>query len=281
LDRSWIPEHVPVDMPSPARMYDYFLGGAHNFEADRQAAERAIAIYPDFPLIMRTNRAFLRRVVHYLVDQGIDQFLDLGSGIPTVGNVHEIAQAANPQARILYVDLDPIAVAHSAALLRDNPLAMVLQADIREPERLLERVDAQGLLDFSRPVAVLLAFVLHFVADDTTADHIVQTLRAVMCTGSYLVISHSAGDGTPPSAHASLIRLYKDSTNPVVSRRPEAIARWLAGLALVDPGIVRTPLWRPESGQDLYLDDPQRASSCAGVALVPASGPADAADGAR
>lgn len=269
MDRTWIPDHIPLDKPSPARMYDYFLGGAHNFEVDRQAAERAIAIYPDFPLIMRTNRAFLRRVVRFLVEQGVDQFLDIGSGIPTVGNVHEIAQAANPAARVLYIDLDPIAVAHSTALLRGNPLAAVLQADISDPEGVLERVRAHGLLDFSRPIAVLLAFVLHFVRDDQTADHVVATLRRAMVGGSYLVISHSTGDGPPAATHDSLIRLYKDSTNPVKSRPPADVERWLAGLDLVAPGVVRTPCWRPESSQDLYLDEPQRASSCAGVALVP------------
>lgn len=251
-------------------MYDYFLGGAHNFDIDRSAAENAIAIYPEFPLMMRANRAFLRRVVRFLVAQGIDQFLDLGSGIPTVGNVHEIAQAANPTTRVLYVDIDPIAVAHGAALLRDNPLASVIQVDIREPEVVLERARSLGLLDLDRPVAVLLAFVLHFVREDSVADHVVQTLRSVVAPNSYLVISYSTGDGPPRDAHKSLIRLYQNSTNPVVSRSSDYLTRWFAGLELIDPGIVRTPLWRPESPQDLYLQQPERASSCAGVARVPA-----------
>jgi S-adenosyl methyltransferase len=271
MDRTWIPEHIPLDKPSAARMYDYYLGGAHNFEVDRQMAERAIAIYPEFPLIMRTNRAFLRRAVRFLVTQGIDQFLDLGSGIPTVGNVHEIAQATNPAVRVLYADLDPIAVAHSAALLQSNPLAGVIQADIRQPELTLQRAREQGVLNFDRPIAILLAFVLHFVTEDEVADQIVATLRSVMTPGSFLVISQSTGDGPSREKHDSLIRLYNKSSNPVVSRSPAFVARWLAGLEIVEPGIVRTPLWRPESPQDLYLDHPERASSCAAIGRVPGS----------
>jgi len=273
VDSTWLSEHIPLDRPNAARMYDYFLGGSHNLEVDRIAAERAIAIYPEFPLIMRANRAFLRRAVRFLAAQGIDQFLDLGSGIPTVGNVHGIAQTANPAARVLYVDVDRIAVEHSIALLRDNRHAAAIQADIREPELMLERARAQGTLDFGRPMAVLLAFVLHFITDDTTADGVVQTLRAVMAPGSFLALSHSTGDGPPGQAHASLIRLYERSNNPVVSRSPAYLVRWLAGLELVAPGIVRTPLWRPESPQDLYLDQPERASSCAAVARVPGGAP--------
>lgn len=269
MDRTWVPEHIPLDKPSPARMYDYFLGGAHNIDVDRAAAERAIAIYPEFPLIMRTNRAFLRRVVRFLAAEGIDQFLDLGSGIPTVGNVHEIAQAANPAARVLYVDLDPIAVAHSTALLKGNSQAAAIQADIREPEQMLERARSQNLLDFDRPIATLLVYVLHFIADDDVADHIISRLRVVMAPGSYLVVSHNTGDGTPKDAHASLIRLYKDSTNPVKSRSSDYLARWFEGLDMVEPGIVRTPLWRPESPHDLYVNQPERSSGCAAVAKVP------------
>jgi hypothetical protein len=271
MDRTWIPEHIALDKPNPARMYDYFLGGAHNFEVDRRAAERAIAIYPAFPLMMRVNRAFLRRAVRFLVAQGIDQFLDLGSGIPTVGNVHEIAQATNSAVRVLYADLDPIAVAHSAALLRDNPRAAIIQADIRQPDTALQRAREQGLLDFDRPIAILLAFVMHFITEDEVADHIIATVRSVMVPGSFLVISQSTGDGPSQEKHTSLIRLYENSTSPVVSRRPAYVARWLSGLDLVEPGIVRTPLWRPESPQDLYVDHPERASSCAAIAGVPAT----------
>ncbi|MCL4508240.1 MAG: SAM-dependent methyltransferase [Chloroflexi bacterium] len=272
-DRAWVPDQIPTNEPSAARMYDYFLGGAHNFDSDRKAAERAISIYPQFPLIMRANRAFLRRVVRYLVTHGIDQFLDLGSGIPTVGNVHEIAQAANSNARVLYVDIDPVAVAHGTALLHDNPNAHTIRADICQPEALLEQVRVQQFIDFSRPFAVLLVFVLHFVSDDATTDHIVKTFRTALSPGSYLVISHSTGEGTPPDAHAALIRLYRHSSNPVTSRSQDYLVRWFEGMELVEPGVVRTPLWHPESPQDLYFDHPERASSCAGVARQPQQNP--------
>src|SRR5579884_3165576 len=143
----WAPRDVPLDRPSAARMYDYYLGGFHNFELDRQMAEQAIALWPELPLIMRANRGFLRRAVNYLVTQGIDQFLDIGSGIPTVGNVHEVAQRANPNARVVYVDIDPIAVAHSRAILGDAPNVAVIQADLREPESILGHPKVTGLLD--------------------------------------------------------------------------------------------------------------------------------------
>lgn len=138
-DATWVPEDVPLDIPKAARMYDYYLGGSYNFAIDRETAEQAIRIYPEFPLIMRANRAFLRRAVTFLAQQGTDQFLDIGSGIPTVGSVHEVAQRINPAARVVYVDIDPIAVAHSAGILQGNPNAIVVGADARRPEQALSR----------------------------------------------------------------------------------------------------------------------------------------------
>src|SRR2546423_11334318 len=146
-------------------MYDYFLGGYHNFEIDRKAAEAAIAIYPDFALVMRANRAFLRRAVEYLVAQGVDQFLDIGSGIPTVGNVHEVAQRANPAARVVYVDSDPVAVAHSSAILQGTANTAVIRADTRHPAQILGHPDVRRLLHFDKPLALLLVFILHFIID--------------------------------------------------------------------------------------------------------------------
>jgi hypothetical protein len=249
-------------------MYDYYLGGAHNFEVDRIQAEKAIAIYRDFPKIMRANRAFLRRVVSFLAREGVDQFLDLGSGIPTVGNVHETAQHINPTARILYVDIDPIAVAQSASLLRNNPYASAIQGDLREPEIILNHEETRQLLNFQRPVAVILAFVLHFIPDDNQVDHIVRVFRAALVPRSYLVISHSSGDGTK-DAHDALISLYRQSNILIKPRRHSYFERWFAGLEIVDPGIVYTPQWRPESADDLYLNDPQSASGIAAVGRIP------------
>jgi SAM-dependent methyltransferase len=149
-----------IERPSPARIYDYFLGGYHNFEADRVVAEKFRKLLPEVPLYMRANRAFLRRVVRCLTDSGIDQFLDIGSGIPTVGNVHEVAQAINPAARVVYVDIDPVAVRQSEEILRGNANATAIQGDLRQPEKILEHPEVRRMLTFDKPVAVLLMAIL-------------------------------------------------------------------------------------------------------------------------
>jgi hypothetical protein len=260
-----MPENVPHDQPNPARMYDYFLGGHHNFEVDRRAAEAATQIYPDFPLVMRANRAFLRRAVRFLVAQGIEQFLDLGSGIPTVGNVHEVAQDANPGARVVYVDTDPIAVAHSTAILQGNPNATIIQANAHEPERILHQLQDRHLLNLDQPLGVLLVFLLHFVSDDQEAHTIVRTLRDVLAPGSYLVISHGTADGMSSETSEQMGRLYSRTTDPVTPRPRSEIERFFDGLELVDPGLVYVPLWRPEGPDDLLLAEPERCVSFAGV----------------
>jgi hypothetical protein len=268
-DTTWIPENVPLDKPSAARMYDYFLGGSHNFAIDRDTAEQAIHIDPEVPLIMRANRAFLRRAVTFLARQGIDQFLDIGSGIPTVGSVHEIVQRVNPAARVVYVDVDPIAVAHSEAILRGNPAAAAIGADARYPEQILAHTAVRRLIDFDRPVAVLLVFFLHFIDDNATASHIAETVKGSMAPGSYLVLSHGTAEGMQPDQLDQLIRLYEGSTNPWSSRSRCQVEKFFDGLELVPPGVVYTPLWRPESPHDLYADRPARASSYAGVGRKP------------
>src|SRR5579875_2063766 len=248
----------PSTKPSVARMYDYLLGGYHNFPSDRAAADAATAIYPDFPLVMQANRAFLRRAVTFLIEQGIDQFLDLGSGIPTAGNVHEVAARLNPAARVVYVDNDPVAVTHSAALLRDNPLATIVQADVTDAEALLQRPAVRDLLDFGRPLGVLLLSLLHFIPDDATADGLVRALRARMAPGSYLALTHTTYEGTPRRAIEQLEALYAQSAG-VVKPRPRAqVAAFFAGCALVAPGVVYTPLWRPEDPHDILLEQPER-----------------------
>src|SRR3954452_21918503 len=166
---SWVPAEVDLSRPSAARVYDYYLGGSHNLEVDRRMAREAISLWPDLPEIMQANRAFLRRAVSYLAGQGITQFLDIGSGIPTVGNVHEVAQRATPAARVVYVDIDPVAVAHSTAILGDNPGAVVIQGDVCQPERILADPQVQRLLDLQQPLVILLMALLHFVADDAVA----------------------------------------------------------------------------------------------------------------
>jgi SAM-dependent methyltransferase len=263
---TWLPGDESLSTPNAARMYDFFLGGYHNFASDREAAERAIAIYPEFPLVMRTNRTFLRRAVRFLVAQGIDQFLDFGSGIPTVGNVHEVAQSENPAARVVYVDIDPIAVAHSRAILGGNPGTLVLHADGRRPEEILANPEVQRLLDLDRPLAVLIVFLLHFISDDAEALRLVQVLRDAMPVGSYLVLSHGTMEGIPPAICAQLERVYARTDTPVRIRTRAEVLHFFAGLELVAPGLVYCPLWRPESDHDVLLAHPERSLGFAGVA---------------
>src|SRR4051812_6681736 len=172
---TWAPGEVDLERPSAARVYDYYLGGYHNLAVDREFAEQAMLAMPELPLIMRTNRAFLRRSVRYLVSQGIRQFLDLGSGIPTVGNVHEIAQVAAPESRVVYVDKDPVAVAHSQVMLEDNAGADVLLADMRDVESVLASDAVTELINPAEPVAVLMFAVLHFVDSDESARDTVRS----------------------------------------------------------------------------------------------------------
>jgi hypothetical protein len=260
-----IPDPYPEDKPSAARMYDYYLGGDHNFEVDRIAAEQVISSNPDVPRAASANRAFLRRCVTFLVQQGIDQFLDLGSGLPTVGNVHEVAHKTNPAARVVYVDNDAIAVRMSQALLVDNPHAGVVRADIRQPEPILRHTEVARLLDLSRPVGVLLLSVLHFVPDDAEAYHLVRVLRDVMAPGSYLALSHVTYERLSAEAIEQGEAVYARSTTPAKGRTRAEIAAFFEGLDLVEPGLVYLPLWRPESSRDVFHDEPERSLIFAGV----------------
>lgn len=266
---SWTTPDISPDVPSVARMYDYYLGGFHNFAVDRAAAERALAISPRLRLVMQANRAFLRRTVRYLVAQGIDQFLDIGSGIPTAGNVHEVAQAGNPEARVVYVDADPVAVAHSQAILRDQPRATCVLADAREPEALLQHPEVGRLLRFDRPLGVLALMLLHFVLDDALALHIVHTLRAALAPGSFLVLSHATSDQLPAEEQAQMMKLYANTSHPIGARPSQKIAQFFAGLDIVAPGLVYLPLWRPEEPDDLLLDEPARSITLGGVGRLP------------
>lgn len=260
---SWAPQGIELDRPSAARMYDYYLGGSHNFAIDRAAAEQAMAMWHDLPLIMQANRAFLRRAVRFLVAQGISQFLDIGSGIPTVGNVHEVAQQANPESRVVYVDIDPVAVAHSRAILADNPRAAVVQGDARDPAHLLAQPEVQRLLDLRRPVAVLLIALLHFVPDDEDAYGLVRSVRDAIVPGSFIAISHASFEGRPEESE-SHTQLYSRTPTPMMMRSRRDIERFFDGLHLVEPGVVYLPLWRPESPDDVD-DHPERFTGFAGI----------------
>jgi SAM-dependent methyltransferase len=260
----WAPTDVPLDRPSAARMYDYYLGGFHNFEIDRQMAEQAIALWSDLPLIMRANRAFLRRSVNYLVGKGIDQFLDIGSGIPTVGNVHEIAQQANAAAHVVYVDIDPIAVAHSRAILQGTSNVAAIQADIREPLQILTDQQVRKLLNLDRPIALFVVAVLHFIPDDAQASNAIREFRDAVAPGSFLVISHATFEGMPARSREHE-ELYARTPNPLKMRSRIDIQNFFGDFELVEPGLDYIPLWRPEGADDLFVEEPERCSGYAGV----------------
>jgi SAM-dependent methyltransferase len=265
-----LPTEVDLSRPSAARVYDYFLGGAHNFEIDRQLAAQIAAMTPNLADTMRAGRAFLRRAVAELTRLGVDQYLDIGSGIPTVGNVHEVAQAINPEARIVYVDIDPVAVAHSRSILADNPRTAVMRADVRDPAHILAETRAIGLLDLTRPVGVLLAGVVHFVPDADDPDRMMAVLRDAMAPGSYLVISHSTYEDQPQEM-LDAQKLSARTGTEITLRSKARIASFFGDFELLEPGIVHMPLWRPDSPDDVD-DHPERFGAFGGVGRKPVSG---------
>jgi hypothetical protein len=254
---------------TPARMYDYYLGGIHNFPADQEAARRVIELFPEVPIVARANRAFLRRAVRYLARAGIRQFLDIGSGIPTQGNVHEIAQRDAPGSRVVYVDIDPVAVAESLEILTGNPDATAVRGDLRNPGEILEHPAVRTVVNLEEPTAVLLAAVLPFIPDDDRAQSVTEQLVAAVAPGSYLAISQGAAESFAPSASRTVGEaVYKRQTGtPPRPRSRAQMERFFAGLELVDPGVTWASAWRPvpRDDDDPCADDPGRSSSWAGV----------------
>ena len=262
---NWVPDDVLLDRPNVARMWDYFLGGGHNFAVDREAAEQVIQLYPDLPLVAQVTRAFLGRAVRFLLAQGIDQFLDVGAGIPTANSVHEIAQRSLPSARVAYVDIDPVAVAHSQAILHGNPTTVAVQADARRPDQLVDQPAIRELLDWTRPIGLLAIAMFHFVPDDAEAQGIIRVLRDALPAGSYLVLTHATADRVETANAERVEQLYQNTSAPFHFRTRGQIARLLEGFDIIEPGVVYVPLWRPETEDDLLLDEPDRTSAYAGV----------------
>ncbi|MEU3508912.1 SAM-dependent methyltransferase [Streptomyces longwoodensis] len=262
---AWAPRSIDISVPSVSRIYDFFLGGSHNFEVDRQAARRALEFMPGLPKIMQANRAFTRRAVRYAAAEGITQFLDIGSGIPTYGNVHEVAQEASPGARVVYVDHDPVAVAHSQAVLEGNEHADVVAADLLKPREILASPQVQRLIDPERPVALLLVAILHFVEDEDDPYAAVAELRDACAPGSMLILTHASYEGIPlpPERAEGAVDVYKDIRNPLIMRSREDIARFFEGYDMVEPGLVPMPRWRPETAPE--DEDPFAFSGFAGV----------------
>jgi SAM-dependent methyltransferase len=259
----WMVDGVDDQTPNPARMYDYFLGGFHNFAADRELAERTIAAWPQVPAIARANRTFLGRAVRHLVESGVRQFLDLGSGVPTVGNVHDIAQGLAPDARVVYVDVEPVAVAHSRQILRGNPNAAVVLADLRRPDLVLADSAVRNLLDLTRPVALLMVAVLHFVPDSDEAAAAIRAYREALGPGSWVVVSHGTEGALPEELKEQVGALYRQTSSRAVSRTRAELTALLDGYDLMDPGLVQVNRWRPDSVAP--GGDPQHCPVWAGI----------------
>ncbi|MCI2424206.1 SAM-dependent methyltransferase [Saccharopolyspora sp. K220] len=267
MDRDDEIGELDLDRPNAARIYDYYLGGFTNFESDRAAAERQLEFSPFVRSVVWSNRAFLRRAVSYLIDQGIDQFLDLGSGVPTVGNVHEVAHELNPEARVAYVDVEPVAVAHARRLLGDDPRVTITQADLRHPQDVLSAPGVAGLLDFARPVAVLAVSVLHFVPDDDDPVGIMASYRDSCVRGSALAVSHISQVTVTNEQVEAGVRLYQQTSTPVTLRTSDGITALLDGYRLVEPGLVLLDQWRPESPADPA--NAETNNSYAAVGILP------------
>jgi hypothetical protein len=239
---------IDTSVPHPARVYDYFLGGTDNFPADQAAAEAAIRAFPRTAESARSARAFLRRVVHFLAaDAGITQFLDIGAGLPSGENVHQVARAAVPDARVVYVDNDPVVLAHARAMLADSPAGRTayLDADLRDPERIL--AEAARTLDFGQPLAVLLLGILHNIGDRHDPYGIVRRLTQALPAGSYLAICHLTADIYPEMIQFAAALNERALDAPLVLRDHAQVTRFFAGLELVEPGVVQLSRWRPQS----------------------------------
>jgi S-adenosyl methyltransferase len=257
-DDSWISDEIDQVKPSGARLYDYLLGGAHNFAVDRALGDKIIAKYPDIALTARLNRAFLRRAVLFMVDRGIRQFLDLGSGIPTVGNVHEIAQVADERCRVVYVDYEDVAVSHGELLLADNDRASMLAADATEPSAVLDAPQTKRLIDVSQPVGLLAVTLFHYVAPQQDPQAVMRRYQDALAAGSYLAISHLGNDISTIDLGWIVDQTQRDSMEGIYPRTRAEVLDLFTGFELVEPGLVTTSQWRPdrpdEAGENQKYD---------------------------
>ncbi|WP_280728174.1 SAM-dependent methyltransferase [Kitasatospora sp. MAA4] len=262
---------LELDRAHSARMYDYFLGGTTNFPADREAAARAMTVFPSILATARINRRFMHRSTRLLAgDLGMTQFLDIGTGIPTSPNLHEVAQGLRPRAHVVYTDNDPIVLTHARALLESHPAGRTayVQADVTDPEALLASPALLDTLDLSRPVALSLNALLHFVPDDRGAHHIVDRLKSALSSGSTLTITHATPDFDPEGIQR-LTTAYQAAGTPGQARTRDEVARFFDGWHLLRPGITATHLWRPDPEDDSTTVTSTEASCYAGVAQKP------------
>ncbi|MER5211587.1 SAM-dependent methyltransferase [Streptomyces sp. NPDC002838] len=245
---------IDTGKPHPARMYDWYLGGKDNYPVDEAMGRQMLALDPRVPVMARVNRAFMHRATRWLAEQGVRQFLDVGTGIPTEPNLHRVAQQIAPEARVVYCDNDPIVLAHAAALLRgtEEGATEYLQADVRDPEAILE--GAKKVLDFGRPVALSLIALLHFVSDEAGAHELVRRLLSELPSGSFLVVSHATADFTPEESKAATEKL-KAAGVTLALRSREEFTRFFDGLELVEPGVEVPHRWHPQLGEPVPGQD--------------------------
>jgi O-methyltransferase involved in polyketide biosynthesis len=235
---------IDTSKPHPARLYDYLLGGKDNYEVDQRAGDELAGAAPEARIGVRANRAFLGRAVRYVVGSGVRQILDVGAGLPTSPNVHEVAQQAAADVRVAYVDNDPIVAAHGNALLSRSGTTGIVLGDLRDPRSVVDHPEVRKIIDFDQPVAVLLVAVLHFLTDAEQPARIVATLRDALPPGSYLVLSHATGDFADRSAAQAV---YNKATASLNLRSRAEVERFFDGFELVEPGLAQVPFWRPDT----------------------------------
>lgn len=249
--QEWVPPGVDVSRPSSARVYDCFLGGMDNFAVDREVAARSLQLMPDAIRAVFATRAFLRRTVRYLMTEaGIDQFLDIGSGLPSRGHVHQVAHEINPHARVVYIDNDPTVLAHAQGLLGDDPTTAMVKADIRRPETILAHPTVTQFLDFERPAGLLMLSILHHINDDQDPAGIVACFREALVPGSHLAISHFHNPGAERPDAAAIAaaseKLFNESFGTGRWRHREEVLAYFGDFQLIEPGLVSLPEWRPD-----------------------------------
>jgi hypothetical protein len=236
--------NIDTSKPHPARIYDYLLGGKDNYEVDQRAADELAAAAPEVRIGVRANRAFLHRAVRYVVGSGVRQILDIGTGLPTSPNVHEVAQEAAPDVRVAYVDNDPIVAAHGNALLSRSGTTSIVLGDLRDPRSVLDHPDVRKVIDFDQPVALLLGAILQFLTDAEQPARVVAALRDALPAGSYLVLSHATDDFADRSAAQAV---YNKATASLNLRSRAEVERFFDGYELVEPGLAQVPFWRPDT----------------------------------
>jgi hypothetical protein len=247
MEPGFAASEIDTSKPHPARMYDAYLGGKDNYPVDREAVREILRAFPEVRPIALANRAFLQRAVRFLTaEAGIRQFLDIGTGIPSAGNVHEVAGQIATETRVVYVDNDPIVHVHANALLTGSGNTSIVLADLRDPGAILAHPKVRDVIDFAQPVALLLVAILHFIRDEEDPAGIVATLRDALPDGSYLALSHATPDFHPPGTASRAAAVYKDATAPFVMRAFEHISAFFGSFDLVNPGLVQAPLWHPE-----------------------------------